>query len=59
MQASDNEWSETLNHTTRIGIEIETIQSLDPGVKTLGIDWLQDLVSSVTESVFAEIPSYR
>lgn len=38
---------------------IKTIQSLDPAVKGMGIEWLQDVVGSVVESVFAEIPSYR
>jgi bifunctional UDP-N-acetylglucosamine pyrophosphorylase / glucosamine-1-phosphate N-acetyltransferase len=38
---------------------IKTIQSLEPQVKGLGMDWLQNIVSSVAESIFEEIPSYR
>jgi UDP-N-acetylglucosamine/UDP-N-acetylgalactosamine diphosphorylase len=38
---------------------ITTVQSLDPRVKDMGTAWLQNIVSSVADAVFAEIPSYR
>ncbi|HNY64990.1 MAG TPA: UDP-N-acetylglucosamine pyrophosphorylase [Deltaproteobacteria bacterium] len=38
---------------------VKAVQGLDPAVKAKGVDWLEGIVSSVIDAVFAEIPSYR